>query len=305
MSDPKVSIGLAVYNGERYLRKAVESILGQTYADFELIISDNASTDGTPEICLEYAARDGRITYQRNATNIGGANNENLTFRMAKGTYFRWAAHDDYLAPTLLEKCVAVLERNPSVVLVYPEVIEVDAEDKVIKTTALRKATSARPSERFHDLAFRDHYCEVIYGLLRSDVLRKTRLEQNYTDSDRVLLCELALHGPFYEIPEPLFYKRYHPGNAYIDWGSRMSWFNPAWKGRIVFPHWLQLFDFVRTIQRVPLPMSERLRCYRTLGEWVLTYGRKMAKDLVVAGYMALHTPQSRARKAITNWEQQ
>ena len=120
MPDPKVSIGLAVYNGERYLRQAIESILGQTYTDFELIISDNASTDSTQQICLEYAAEDGRISYHRNATNIGGANNENLTFRKAKAPYFRWAAHDDYVAPQLLERCVAILDTHPDVVLAYP-----------------------------------------------------------------------------------------------------------------------------------------------------------------------------------------
>src|SRR5262245_52473779 len=98
-NSPTVSIGLAVYNGGQYLAQAIESILGQSYADFELIISDNASTDETETICRSYVARDERIRYSRNATNIGGARNENLTTTLARGRYFRWAAHDDYLEP--------------------------------------------------------------------------------------------------------------------------------------------------------------------------------------------------------------
>ena len=106
-STPKVSIGLPVYNGERYLREALDSILGQTFRDFELIICDNASTDETAAICADYAARDPRIRYHRQTHNIGATANFNHTFELARGAYFKWAAHDDVLAPTWLEKCVA------------------------------------------------------------------------------------------------------------------------------------------------------------------------------------------------------
>jgi glycosyltransferase involved in cell wall biosynthesis len=110
---PKVSIGLAVYNGEAYLKEAVDSILTKRFTDFELIISDNASTDRTEKLCRAYAAQDERVRYHRNPTNIGGANNENQTCANGSGQYFRWAAHDDVCAPTLLEKCVAALDENP------------------------------------------------------------------------------------------------------------------------------------------------------------------------------------------------
>ncbi len=301
----RVAIGLAVYNGSNYLRQAIDSILAQTFTDFELIISDNASTDGTREICLEYAGRDARIRYHRNPANIGGANNENQTFTMSQSEYFRWAAHDDYLAPTLLEKCVAILDARPEVVLAYPHTVEIDSEGCATNVKVLRKGMATRPSDRFRELAFNDHHCEPTYGLVRADVMHKTRLQQNYTGSDRVLLCELALYGPFYEIAEPLFYKRYHQANAYVDWRSRISWFNPTWKGRISIPHWHQFFDFITTIQRVHLPSTERRRCYGTLAHWLALYGRRMIKDLIVAGYMLLHTHRWRERKAITNWEVQ
>src|SRR5262245_40295511 len=123
---PLVSIGLAVYNGEEYLSDAISSILAQSFTDFELIISDNASTDRTEEICKTYADMDSRIRYSRNETNIGGVNNENLTFRLSKGKYFRLAAHDDVCDPKLIEKCVEVLERDQDVILCQTAIVNID-----------------------------------------------------------------------------------------------------------------------------------------------------------------------------------
>src|SRR5882762_1549884 len=116
---PRISIGLPVYNGENFITDALESILGQTYTDFELIISDNASTDRTEALCKSYAARDPRIRYWRNAENLGAARNFNRVFELSSGEYFKWTAHDDVLAPDYLEKCIEASDRDPSVVLVY------------------------------------------------------------------------------------------------------------------------------------------------------------------------------------------
>lgn len=284
---PRVSIGLAVYNGEKYLADAIDSILVQTFADFELIISDNASTDRTEEICKQYAAKDKRIRYHRNAENIGGANNENQTFRMSRGEYFRWAAYDDLCAPELLAKCVSVLDSNPSIVLCYTMVTEINEAGEATRTISQKKGMSTRPHERFRDLASHDHNCEATYGLVRSEILRKTRLQKNYTDSDRTLLSELALSGQFFEIPEPLFYKRYHPQNMYVNMRTRMTWFNPALKGKAVFPFWMQLFDYLSTIGRVRLPMSEKICCYTYMLRWVRDHFRNLIGDIVL-GLLAL-----------------
>ena len=103
---PKVSIGIAVFNGENFLESALRSILAQTFEDFELIISDNASTDRTADICEQYASQDGRVLYLRQPANLGAQPNYNLLVGQARGRYFKWAAHDDMLAPTFLERCV-------------------------------------------------------------------------------------------------------------------------------------------------------------------------------------------------------
>src|SRR5262245_31410059 len=119
---PRVSIGVPVYNGERYLRECIDSILGQTFRDFELILSDNASTDATRTICEAYATRDPRVRYYRNEQNLGACRNFNRCVELARGDYFLWAAHDDAIAPEYLARCVEALDRDPSVVLSHSDV---------------------------------------------------------------------------------------------------------------------------------------------------------------------------------------
>src|SRR5215510_12797807 len=113
---PRISIGLPVYNGEKFLREALDSLLTQTFEDFELILSDNASTDETPAICRVYAAADKRVRYVRNAANIGVYRNFNRVFQLASGKYFKWAAADDVCQRDLLAKCLRVLETDSDVV---------------------------------------------------------------------------------------------------------------------------------------------------------------------------------------------
>ncbi len=290
---PRLSVGLAVFNGERFLSQAIDSILGQSFNDFELIISDNASTDRTAEICRAYAASDRRIRYHRNSINIGGANNENWTFTAARGEYFRWAAHDDVCAPGLFEKCIEVLDRNPDVVLSYPLVTEIDSAGHPLRMLAGGGATTGRPHERFRRLMKLDHHCVESYGVIRSVALRQTRLQQNYTDSDRTLLAELALQGRFYELPEPLFFRRIHPGKStvvYPDWRERMVWFDASYRTRIALPHWLQFVDYLKTIGRARLQVRERARCYVHMIPWLLKDGhaRWIVKDVVLAMHRLL-----------------
>lgn len=303
MSPPKVSIGLPVYNGEEYLEKAISSILAQTFTDFELIISDNASTDKTSAICQRFASQDARIRYYRNPHNTGGGNNHNQTFFLAQGEYFRWAAYDDLCAPTLLEQCVAVLEQNPTIVLCYTQTVNINQTGQVLNTTLSQRGLASQVSRRFHDLAFYDYACEPTYGLMRREILGKTRLAQDFTGSDRVLLCELCFHGPFYEIPQPLFYKRFHPKNVYLDWRARMAWFNPDEKGKITFPSWLQFFNYLTAIARGPLSMLDRFRCYLVMSKWLKAHGKSMIKDLLVALKMVLRTKEWRKNVYVYNWE--
>src|SRR3982751_1385660 len=123
---PRVSIGMPVRNGQRYIRQAIDSLLNQTFSDLELIVCDNASNDATESICRDYAARDSRVRYFRNPQNIGPAENHNKCFALSRGEYFKWHAHDDMCASTQLERCVEALDNDPSIVIAYPKTLIVD-----------------------------------------------------------------------------------------------------------------------------------------------------------------------------------
>jgi glycosyltransferase involved in cell wall biosynthesis len=282
---PKVSIGLAVYNGEKYLQEAIDSILAQTFTDFELIISDNASSDRTEEICREYATCDSRIRYYRNATNIGGIKNENLTFALSRGQYFRLAAHDDVLAPELLEKCVEVLDRNPSVILSYTTTIKIDRQSNYLGTIDRDMANSNDPCKRLRDLT-RHHDCELAYGLIKADILHKTELQPDYPESDFGFLCELSLYGQFYRVCDPLFYRRYHLERSaltYSDIFQKIAWLKPEVKDpNYNNIYWLdlitgflnyqfiQFLHFWRAIERAPLNAKQRFNCYLYVIIWLV-----------------------------------
>jgi glycosyltransferase involved in cell wall biosynthesis len=123
---PRVSLGMPVYNGEAYLEEALRSLLGQTFEDFELIISDNASTDRTRSICLDYAAHDRRIRFLRNEINVGFCRNQNRVIESSTGEYFLLTHHDDVRAPNYLERTVAVMDADPSIVVCYTKTRDID-----------------------------------------------------------------------------------------------------------------------------------------------------------------------------------
>ena len=210
---PRVSIGMAIYNEEKYLRESLDSLLAQDYADFELIISDNASEDATQAISLEYAARDPRVRYHRNETNVGSGENFNRVFRLSCGEYFMWAGGHDLWAPTFISRCVGVLEKDPSVVLCYPQVQFIDATGKQLSVVDsgmdTRHCTLLRRLNLTVLLTVLDPTFAIkIYGVIRSNSLRQTRLARRVSAPDTLLLSELSILGSFANIPELLFYLR-------------------------------------------------------------------------------------------------
>jgi glycosyltransferase involved in cell wall biosynthesis len=207
---PKLTVGLPVFNGERHLREAIESILAQSFGDFRLLVADNASTDGTQEIVRGYAARDGRIRYHRNEANIGLAANFNLVFRMSDTPYFRWATSDDVSLPDYLKRCVECLDRESDVVLAYTKTRFIDAEGKPLdRQDRGLDLASSDPAERFRQILEAGSWVNAILGVMRSDVLAKTALLPSYSSGDYGLLGELCLLGKFRELPECLFLRRF------------------------------------------------------------------------------------------------
>jgi glycosyltransferase involved in cell wall biosynthesis len=268
MTQPKVSIGLPVFNGEQYLRAALDSILSQDYQDFELIISDNASDDATAAICREAAERDPRVRYSRVETNCGAAPNYQRAFQLARGTYFKWANDDDICLPGFLRRCVETIEQAPSsIVLAYPRAEYIDEEGKVTGTDHESiESSDQRPHRRAAHVFRNVNLGCAQFGLIRSEVLRKTRSMDSFIGSDYVLLAELALLGELREIPEILFQKRIYPGNSnvyYTDQNQWLAWMDSSHAGRReLLPTYLRIgWEFNKSISRLPLTAKEKALC--------------------------------------------
>jgi glycosyltransferase involved in cell wall biosynthesis len=267
MNVPKVSIGLPVWNGEKYLRMALDSILRQDYPDFELIISDNASTDATQSICQEYAARDARIRYFRNEKNIGASGNYNRVFELSRGEFFKWISHDDECAPSFLKRCLEIFESAPDdVVLVCSSSQMIDESGQLIRVSRLGMGSSLMPSQRLASLIARRDFPHALWGLIRSNTLRQTRL-MGIVRSDDILLSELALLGNFVEMPEGLQRWRIHRQNALAVCKTPrelLLWHDPTKaNNRIILPNTLARdLEYFRVVRHVPLSATERMFCY-------------------------------------------
>ena len=270
---PKVSLGVPVYNGEPYLPAALDAILAQTFSDFEVIICDNASTDRTAAIAQDYVARDKRFRYYRNEENIGAARNFNRTFELASGEYFKWCAADDLIAPNYLETCVAALDANPAAALCYTRVKVIDDRGKVVgeHLVELEQTASDSPSARFGEFIRRSPTCFQVFGLFRADVLRQTTLITGHIGADKMLIAEICLRGPILFIPEHLFFSRQHGGRSVkLDRDRLAAWYDPR-SSRSRMPTWRRLAEFLKIVARVPLSREERWKSYWRVLQWALS----------------------------------
>jgi glycosyltransferase involved in cell wall biosynthesis len=289
----RVSIGLPVFNAEQYLEQCLESILSQTYSNLEIIISDNASTDTTEAICRRYRARDARVRYHRNSRNRGPTFNFRQVVALSAGEYFLWAAHDDMFAAEYVERCVAVLEQNPDVVLCYSKSIEIDEHGQFLERKEQSLAAhSPYPHQRFRELIRMDHNCQTMFGVVRTCVLERTSVHGDFPDSDRCMLAEVALWGKFVELPDRLFFHRKHAQQMTKQFPSRqerMARLNPDLRFLIVFPHFRQFREYILAIQRSPLDWKDRLRCYFQMLRWLRDNRPRLVQDLRYFVVQLLH----------------
>jgi glycosyltransferase involved in cell wall biosynthesis len=209
ITGPTVSIGLPVFNGECYLSQAIESVLAQSFKDFELFISDNASTDSTWDICQSYAKQDRRVLLHRNPVNVGLNKNFSLVVRETPAPYFMWMAHDDILDSRYLCACLDFLQDHPDYVLCYSANDTIDEAGKSIEyfEDSACEVDSDDLVERFAQCMSKLYPSVSAYGLFRKDALVKTR---EWSPSlpphgqDYVRLLEMSLLGKFHYIPETM-----------------------------------------------------------------------------------------------------
>jgi glycosyltransferase involved in cell wall biosynthesis len=299
---PKISIGIPVYNAADHLAQTLDSVLMQSFADLEIVISDNASSDATPEIARSYSDRDARVRYEANDVNIGIAGNFNRAYRLSRGEYFKWQAHDDLLEPQFLMRCAEILDADASTVAVGTRVrlIEEDGSpiafneakgrfitsygEEIPPSPSVDRLASADRFERFRSVLFDvagPVHTQFVFALFRSDALGRTRLVEPYIGGEKVMLGRLSLMGRLREVPGELFLRRYHPSHAGRNdertWRGfvRMSRSIEPEQRLVLAPLARQIAGYVRAILDADLSGSERLRCAGLLASKVSSVGRR------------------------------
>lgn len=277
---PLVTIGLPVYNGERFIAQSVRSVLDQDFHNLELVISDNGSTDRSMSIVEEIVSGDPRVVILRNHENQGAAWNYNNTLDHARGKYFRWHADDDWFDPLLITKLVDALETQPQAVLAHSWTRFVNDDGETTREFEDNLgADSARPHQRLGSVVRRLTFCNPVFGLIRTDVLKSTARIASFPGSDATLLYELAIRGRFAVVPELLYNRR--PGNSIKSNPSVQAvaeWFAPAGTGGR-FPAWYHLNAAVKAIQSAPITTGDRVRCMATFARhWPVEYAKKLRR---------------------------
>lgn len=267
-STPVISVGMPVYNGEKYLASAIESVLAQTMGDFELLIADNASVDGTEAICRDHAARDRRIVYLRNPVNVGAAGNYNLLFQRSQAEYFRWFNADDLSSPRLHELCFEALKDFPGASMAYGKTDIIDGEGQLIEhyedRLNLRQPSAYQRLAEFFRVAGQTN---VIYGLMRRKALGRTQLmgSGTFPAADTNLMGELAMQGQVIEVPETLFFRRMHEQAS--SWNRKdVAVQQQFWQGRnakFTMPSLKRELAYWRAIDRCDADLAERVRMKR------------------------------------------
>lgn len=285
---PPITIGLPVYNGENYVDQSIRCLRDQTFGDFRLIISDNASTDSTEEIARSAALEDERIIYHRQPVNLGGPANYNFTLAQAAGDFFMWHAHDDLRDPRFLELAYAHMgaSRKTSVTFSRASAIGPDGEEL---------GPMFRPAGLIHHSAHRRLRAVigaprpelVLFGLMRRELLEQTRKHGSFKGGDRILVAEMALLGDFHELDDVLFQNRDHP-DRYTRMSTgpgaerkRREWWDPTRPvDTISMPRWRGFREYLAAIRRHPLTSAERIRCYIAMFQSLFDNRMYLAKQL-------------------------
>lgn len=287
---PRVSVGLPTYNAEKTIASSIDAILAQSMSDFELIISDNASTDGTWSIVQAYARRDSRIVALRQPVNIGANGNYSAVFRAARAGYFKWASSNDWCAETLIERCVALLDHEPGAVLVAPRTrLFADTIDHFSEYPHDVAFNQGTPSERLIAVTTRLPLNNVLNGVIRSEALRRTRLIDHFIGADIVLVGHLAMLGNIELIDEPLFYRRMDRETAtqMMSAEAMHRHHYPATTWRALFPTWRVHAAWIGAVLSSDLPPAQTHRALAWVLKRAYWTAPALGRDIVEAATFA------------------
>ena len=278
---PPVTVGIPVFNGERFLPEALASARTQTFADLEILISDNGSTDATEEICRAATREDGRIRYMRHEVNRGGVWNFNNLVAHARGRYFKWAAADDVMLPRFIETCTEAVD-DPGVVLSYPRTRVIDAEGTVTEdlNDAHLRGDCPTPHQRLEEF-LAAQAAHLIYGLFQVSVLRTTRGMRPTIGNDVVLLTEMACRGRFALVPERLFLQRRHSQQFSAQGADQVSFHAPLKNARFDLPQTKVSVELLRGVASSPIGAREKRLCVAAVTRsWTIPRWRGPAGDV-------------------------
>jgi glycosyltransferase involved in cell wall biosynthesis len=270
---PAVSIGMPVYNGERFLREALDSALAQTFKDFELIVSDNNSNDATKKVCLEYADRDSRIKYIGNERNYGAFWNFCFVARQARGRFFTWLAHDDVLEPTFLERTVQYMLENPRVVVAATDCTIIDEEGNRLRVDNLDEFRDSQSWEirrmPFFEFAYPNIHL-FIFGLIQTKlcklVVEELKEPKMMTGSEHPFLARFVAAGEIVALPAVLRKYRSHSCGAYLSEVAAIEKMS-KWRRRVfVYGNRFKLrIDLLKVLLVAPFAWKFKFRILRRL----------------------------------------
>jgi glycosyltransferase involved in cell wall biosynthesis len=280
-----VTIGVPVYNGARYLRQCIDSLLCQTFDDFVLLISDNASTDGTREIAEAYVKLDPRVRYHRHTHNVGMYGNYEHLMRSADTRYLKIANADDFWAPTMVGDAVRRLESDASIALCYPLMTKVDADGQPTEQYDYRlHLVEDDPAVRFRRVLTEIRLINHLTGVIRTDAVRRTLPIPRITGFDRILVAELSLYGKIFQVDAYHYFRRFHEqASSHLrdSEAHQVAYVLPAGAKALRFEAWRDHLGLLRRVARSPLAAVAKAQ----LATWLLRRAswdrRRLARELV------------------------
>jgi glycosyltransferase involved in cell wall biosynthesis len=284
----KITVGVPVYNGERYLTEALSGLECQDIDGLEIVISDNASTDATEEICRELAARDPRFQYHRSDVNRGVSWNFNRTIELATGALFMWNAADDIAEPGHLSRCAEALRAEQGALIAFSRVSVINEDGTVVGYPDDENLDFSSPRARDRVATFlrREAWQVVGYGgLIRTSALRAAGGHPYYYGGDVVLGLELAMRGPFAAVPERLFRSRRHDEQMSKlqggDLATQISAYDKGVRQRLSFPQWRLNREMIAHVMHAPISPLDRLLCAATVTRfWTIRNWRFFPYDV-------------------------
>ena len=304
MSPPRIALALPVYNGAAYLPETLAALRAQTETDWVLFVTDNASTDATPDLAQAAAAEDPRVRYARNPTNLGANGNFNraMALALASGAPFvKWAAHDDCPRPAYLARCLAALDADPAAAGAHTHIRLVDGQGAPFPLDEARggfvgeqgdtwswtpaKAAGLadpRPARRMAHF-LRDKLGEwVVFGVFRAGVVADVRPLEMPGVEDRFAV-EVLLRGPLAVVPEVLFDHRLHGRSArYLSRRDYIAYETGRQPRGTVFPSAGRALAFADAVRRSPLRGRARREAWLALAAFAV--GGRSIRNLVVPG---------------------